>query len=239
MWFWFLMTFLLFYGTKRTDKVTRIAFFGQTLYERTRNPQLSPPDAAFALDDGSENGDEAGEEESNQRDLWDRLEDAGFPHIDEERSLRLMDIGSIVDEEADEECDVCASEMRVLREVYASQNENEPVGRATENWIGEACVDCGHYRFSGDRAPTPIGKLAPLLIGRPNFFDVLEYFERMRGGEGEAATQNVDRTFLEGRRDQLEGELNEVRLAIVRDKQRNGEGQAYREADVPEPKTTP
>jgi len=243
-WAYLFCLYFLFYGTKRNDEVTRVCFFGMTLYERRRDPSLPAPTTTFALGAGATEEDVEDEEEqdeeseADERDLWERLEGAGFRLIDDERDLRIGDVGSIVPEEMKKtKCEACKCQMYALSEVYASQLPEGGIGRAYEMKLGAICENCGSYLpidvpTNGSTVGV-VGKLPPLLDPhlRPNFFDVLEYLERVRGGDSKAAAEGADPAFLAQRRDQLEAELNQVRTAIMREKHKNGEGDAYREAD--------
>lgn len=239
-WMLPLMLYFLFYGSKRDNEMTRIRFFGLTLYERHRDPALPPPTTTFALGEGeAEDEEEADDQdddpdEEDERDLWERLGDAGFRLIDEERDLRVGDVGSIVSEEMRKSrCEACKCQMYLLSEVYASQLADGKIGRAYEMKLGAVCEGCGRYEPTGISTLSAVGRLPPLLDlhMRPNFFDVLDYFERVRRGDGKAAAEDADPAFLAKRRDQLEAELNQVRTAIMREKHKLGAGDAYREAD--------
>lgn len=240
--FWFeylILFFVFFYGSKRDVESTRIKFLGFTLYERRRDSALPPPKTTFALtggggektdEDESEDDEDAEEEETDERDLWERLADAGFAVIHEKRDLRLTDVGAIKASESHLTCACCEERTHFLSEVFERPSEEGGrVGVALQSWLGRVCEQCGHVVL--DASLSLRGKLAPLLKVNVNFFDVLDYFERVRGGDAEGATEKAGLPLLESRRDQLEAELNEVRTAIMREKHERGEGQAYREAD--------
>lgn len=243
---WTLLLLFAFYGSRRDDTVTRIRLFGFTVYERRRDSALPPPTTTFALDDGGD--DEANADDADERDgrtLLDRLRDAGIAVIDrdlEDRSLRLSDVGALEVEDAEEDCDACNGDLVEVREVHPLPNVRQgSVRRAAVNPLGRVCDSCGRFEFIAGKAPAHHGKFAVLLDEEPNFFDVIDYLDRVSRGDVGAAAEAADPTFLERRRDQLEAELNEVRLALKRRQLESGHGDPYRDSfpEDSERKTAP
>ncbi len=174
--------------------------------------------------------DEEDDDDLDVRDLWDRLEDAGFRviDIDEVRDWRLADVGAIkIIEPADtlEACK-CGEEMSVLGEIHRYAC-GRTVDTALLHELGIVCEGCGYILIT---KTDPAGKLAPHINPNINFFDLLDYFERINGGRAKSATEEANLPFLERRRDQLEGELNEVRLAIKTKQTENGQSEPYRDS---------
>ncbi len=244
---------LVFWGTKRTASNTTIRFLGWTLYEHQRYTKSLTTTSKITLTigsgrDGDEDDadDEDSDDQDDNRDLWDRLEDAGFVLIEEDRDLRVGDVGAIkASEYAKAQCFRCLSEVFTLQEAYMHRQPSDdmPIGHVSLQEIASVCENCGCVIEYSQRAK--VGRLPPLMTDTVNFFDVLDFLEGMDGDDVGDVVDEADMALLEGQRDALEEQLGIVRTAIMRKKHEQGAGDAFREADrtiepsVPDDKPPP
>ncbi len=236
-----LIFLFVFWGTKWSTSCTRIRFLGWTLYERQRHTTMLATKTTITLrlgsgdddDDDDDNPDEEDDDdEFDDRDLWERLEDAGFVLIEKERDLRVSDVGAIMASEyTNAKCSRCLSEVFTLREAYMHRPpcDDKPIGHVLFKKVACVCENCGCVVEYSENSK--IGRLSPLMADTVNFFDVLEFLEGMNGDDAEDTTDEADVTLLEGQRDSLERQLGMVRAALMRKKHELGVGDAFREAD--------
>lgn len=136
--------------------------------------------------------EETEEDASDERNLWDRCEDAGFRTIDDHRGLRLTDEGSIDWSNTDYYCSHCKKPIYCLWEVYKedSPSPNLVVGQVKLNPLGYICESCG-CRTLIDEVTMPVGVIGPVIGPGANFFDVLAHFEALRKPKTEPVTEPV------------------------------------------------
>lgn len=116
------------------------------------------------------------EPDSEDKDLWGRLEAAGFETIDEDRDLRLTDDGKIDWKKSDSyECALCKGPVIELWELYRPTSPSpKMVGRIKKHPPGYVCRDCGAHEWITNGPRVSIGVLAPYLEEGANFFDILD-----------------------------------------------------------------
>ncbi len=147
--------------------------------------QLPPADSAEPLEEEIE------EDASDERDLWERCEDAGFTTIDDDRDLRLTDVSCIDWSNTNYECVYCNGKVYRLWELYQPDSPSPNlVERVRSNPLGYVCVSCG-CRTLIDEVTMPVGVIGPVIGPGANFFDVLAHFEALRKPKTEPVTEPV------------------------------------------------
>lgn len=192
----------------------------------------------LTLDSGdveeSEDVEVVGDEVIDNRNLWERLEDAGFSRIKQSRDLRVADVGMIKAlMYSKASCFRCLSQAYDLSEVYLQRSPSQqmPIGSVALQSIGAVCVRCGCVLDVHDGNLPKYGRLAPLTAREVNFFDVLQFLESLGGDSAESSLDAAELSLLEEQRDELERQLGAVRTAIMRKKHESGVGDVFREAD--------
>lgn len=192
----------------------------------------------ITLDSGSakesEDREIVNDEMADGRDLWERLEDAGFSRIEESRDLRVADVGMIkASLYSKASCFRCSAYAYDLSEVYLQRlpSQQMPIGSVALQSIGAVCARCGCVLDVYEDNLPKYGRLAPLTAREVNFFDVLQFLENLGGDSAESSLGAAELSLLEKQRDELERQLGAVRSAIMRKKHESGAGDVFREAD--------
>lgn len=186
---------LLFWGSRVGPRGLRITVFGlYTVYEenplklwstselrdliRKEVERLLPPPEDEEDDDDEDNVAPFGD----GRDLWDRLEAAGFITIDENRDLRLKDSGNIDWSSTEFVCAHCKGKVFQLWELYRKPSPSTNlVARVKKNPLGHICASCGMRSLVKDEVTESVGVIGPVIDEEgANFFDVLDLFESLR-----------------------------------------------------------
>jgi hypothetical protein len=172
---------------------------------------------------------------ARKRDLRERILEAGIDVIGKEdiRDLRLTDVGKLkIGPKYPDPCEICDGKRFMLFEIYGSGGT---LAHAQKNRLGDVCASCGKYAWPIELGfptmPPGRGRIAPLLQDAPNFFDVLDYLSHVHDGTPQAGVANADPAFLAARRDQLEAELNEIRLTIKKRELDAGATEPYRDGE--------
>ncbi len=192
---------VLFWGSGVGPHGPRLMLFGViTLYEeplwllgrdelrdlvRAEILRLMPP-----ADSEEDPEDEFEDDDSEERNLWTCCDDAGFETIDDNRDLRLLDVGCINWFDTDFSCSECDGSVVELTELYQVPSPHPNlVGRVKENPLGHVCTACGKHTLPKDEPMRPVGVIAPVIGEGANFFDVLAHFEALRKPKIEPMTE--------------------------------------------------
>lgn len=219
------LTFLLF-GAHAAYRLIRYGSYSlrlggqEVLY-------IGPPKDPPLLTEGEEapEEEEAEEEddEEDERTLEERLGDLDIPAIEALSAPTVDDIGGyFFDTGADEEdCPSCEIDtLHPFGEIIAAASSDPaaPPSRALRNRYGSACDSCGHLDVNVTFEPR--GRFGPLIGDRVE----LDLFEVLKGleAEPEAAQEEIDDRALAERQQELEGELNEIRIRRQRHALTNG-----------------
>lgn len=179
------LMFLSLRGTRRNEFETTVRFLGKTLYERSRNPMMPTPTVTFEFRWRKRNV------RRSERNLWERLNNAGIPVIGP-RSIRSSDVGSVkVHPYSGGPCCFCGAGTWVLHEVSRNQKD---IDRPDIQRICAACEECGYILSTSNPHSLKSSRIAPHVRPCGNLFDVLDMIEQAntdRRRETIASARNI------------------------------------------------